>query len=224
MADSLVARVTEPLRHDENVRGVLLTGSRARGDALPGSDLDLLVLVHSATEPLFCSERVDGTLIERHVRDVARAKTRLLENPLELYSYLDGYAVYDPDSLLAELTRLAKDRFENDQTPAHEKSAIFYWLSSASLKLNAAMAAGDMQKLGYYTSINSWKVLEGFWAHNDRTMPPAGAMWAHLADLREVPEGLEASFRALFEGDSLRRAQVMLELIGWLLEREKRKP
>ena len=221
MTDNLVARVTEPLRRDENVRGVLLTGSRARGDAYPGSDLDLLVLVNSLTTPSFCSETIDGTLVERHVRDMAGAKTRLRERPVELYSYVDGYIVYDHDGLLAELTGIAKDHFESYQTPFQEKSDIFYWLKSVSLKLNAAVAAGDVQKLGYYTSLSSWKVLEGFWALNDKPMPPAGAVWAHLPNLQDVPEGLKASLRELFEGNTQRRAQVMLELTRWLLEAEK---
>ena len=224
MTDELVEDVTEPLRRDENVRGVLLTGSRARGDALPGSDLDLLVLVETSAEPSFCSEIVEGTLVERHVRDVAGAKARLLENPMELYGYLDGRAVYDPDGLLAELKEFAGNRFEDYRTPARKKSAIFYWLKSASLKLNAAMAAGDLQQLGYYSSLNSWKVLEGFWALNNKPMPPAGAVWAHLPDLQAVPTDLEASLRALFDGGTLKRAQVMLELTEWLLGHEKREP
>ena len=165
---------------------------------------------------------IDGTLVERHIWDVIGAKARLLENPVELYSYLDGCTLYDPDGLLAELEQLAGNRFETYQTPAHEKSAIFYWLKSASLKLNAAMAVGDTQKLGYYASINSWKVLEGLWAHNDKPMPPGGAVWVHLPDLQAVPEGLDGSLHELFEGDAQRRAQVMLELIGWLLAHEGR--
>ncbi len=224
MTDGLIARVIEPLRRDKNVRGVLLTGSRARGDALPGSDLDLLVLVNSLTGRSFCFEMVEGTRVERHIRDVVGAKARLLENPMELYSYLDGYAVYDLDGLLAELTKIAGNRFGNYRTPVHEKSAIFYWLKSASLKLNAAIAAGDRQKAGYYASTNSWKVLEGFWARNDKPMPPAGAVWAHISDLRDVPSDFEASLQELFEGETLRRAQVMLGLTRWLLEREKRRP
>ena len=161
MTAVLTAHVTNSLCRDKNVRGVLLTGSRARGDAYPGSDLDLLVLVNSLTGPSFCSDLVDGTPVEQHVRDVEAAETRLLRNSVELYSYLDGRALYDPDGLLAELVQTAKNRFETYQTPAHEKAAILYWLKSASLKLSAAMAAGDMQKLGYYASVNSWKVLEG---------------------------------------------------------------
>ena len=83
------------------------------------------------------------------------------------------------------------------------------------------MVVGDTQKLGYYASINSWKVLEGLWAYNDKPMPPAGAVWAHVSDLQAVPESLEVSLRELFEGDAWRRAQVMLELISWLLEAER---
>lgn len=97
----MLSRLTAELGRDENVRGILLTGSRARGDALPDSDLDLLVLVASPPAKTFVSETVDGTLVERHLRDLAGAGARLLEHPTELYSYLDGHILYDPDGSLA---------------------------------------------------------------------------------------------------------------------------
>ena len=96
MTEGLIERVTNSLCRDKDVRGVLLMGSRARGDAHPGLDLDLLVLVDSLTGPSFCAEIVADTLVERHFRDRAGAKARLLENPVELYSYLDGRTLYDP--------------------------------------------------------------------------------------------------------------------------------
>lgn len=221
MTGRLIEQVTSHLRLDNNVRGILLTGSRARGDAYPHSDPDLLVLVTSCAGPLFSSETVGGMLVEQHVRGLEEAKARLLERSLELHSYLDGCAVYDPDGLLAELTRVAKDRFVSYRTPAHEKSAIFDWLRSVRLKLSAATDAGDLQKLGHHSSLNSWKVLEGLWALNDKPTPPAGAVWAHLRDLKRRPEGLERSLRGLFEGDTAQRAKSMLELIDWLLEHDE---
>lgn len=221
MIDKLIEQVTSHLRRDNNVRGILLTGSRARGDAYPHSDLDLLVLVTSRIGPSFCSETVGGMFVEQHIRGIEEATARLLERSVELYSYLDGCPVYDPDDLLAELKRVARKRFDSYRTPADERSAIFYWLSSVRLKLSAAVDAGDLQKLGYHSSINSWKVLEGLWALNDRPMPPAGAVWAHVPDLWNVPEDLVISLRQLFEGNTLNRAQTTLGLIEWLLEREK---
>lgn len=109
-------------------------------------------------------------------------------------------------------------RFDTYRVPDREKRAIFYWLASARIKLQAAKAAGDTLKLGYYTSTNSWKVLEGLWAVNDKPTPPAGAVWAHLPDLTRRPEGLEAALHKLFGGTVEERSEAMLRLIGWLLE------
>ncbi len=206
------------LKRDENVRGVLLTGSRARGDALPGSDIDLLVLVASRPEKTFVSGISDGILVERHVRDMEGAGVRLSERPAELYSYLDGQIRYDPDGLLAELVTAAKGRFSGYQVLEGEKQAVFYWLRSASLKLRAAQAAGDTLRMGYYSSTNSWKVLEGLWALNNKPVPPAGAVWAHLPDLAVRPEGLEAALEQMFTGTTDERAGRTLELIDWVLE------
>lgn len=137
---------------------------------------------------------------------------------MELYSYLDGKILYDPGGLLAELVEVARERFNGYQVPARAKRAIFYWLQSVSVKLRAAVAANDVLKMGYYTSVNSWKVLESFWAINDKPTPPAGAVWAHLPDLTRRPEGLDVSLQALFCGDTEGRARVMLGLIIWVLD------
>lgn len=215
MLDALVGE----LKRDPDVRGVLLTGSRARGDARPGSDIDLLVLVASKPERTFISETLNGVLVERHVRDMEGARARLSARPVELYSYLDGRVRHDPDGLLAELVEAAKERFSGYRVSDGEKQAIFYWLKSASLKLRTARAAGDTLKMGYYASTNSWKVLEGLWALNDKPVPPAGAVWAHLPDLTLRPERLEASLKQMFTGTTDERAGRTLELIDWVLER-----
>lgn len=185
--------------------------------------MDLLVLVGSRFKKAFVSETLDGVLVERHVRDVGEARVRL-ERPMELYSYLDGHILYDPDGHLAELVEMAKDRFRRYRTLLKEKQAVFYWLRSAGIKLRAALAAGDSLKMGYHSSINSWKVLEGLWALNDKPMPPAGAVWAHLLELTRKPEGLEASLRQMFTGTAEERAEKTLELIGWLLEQTAETP
>lgn len=211
-------------RRDPNVRGVLVTGSRARGDALPGSDIDLLVLTALQPEKTFVSETRDGVLVERHVRDVEAARSRLSERPLELYSYLDGRILYDPDGHLAGLVEVARDRFERYRTPPREKQAILYWLGSVNIKLRAALAAGDSLKTGYYASVNSWKVLEGLWALSYKPVPPAGAVWAHLPDLTRRPEGLETALKQMFTGTAEERAGRTLELIGWLLEQPDTTP
>lgn len=210
--------LTEELTRDPNVRGVMLTGSRARGDALPGADVDLLVLVASPPEKTFVSETVDGTFVERHFRDLEGARARLLERPMELYSHLDGEILYDPDGSLAELAELASDRFRHYRVPEKERQAIVYWLGSVQLKLEVATAAGDALKMGYYASTNSWKVLEGLWALNGKPVPPAGAVWAHLPDLTKRPEELEGTLQRLFKGTAEERSEAMLGLIGWTLE------
>ena len=214
----MLAHLTGALQRDPDVRGVLLTGSRARGDALPGSDIDLLVLVASPPEKTLVSETINGRLVERHFRSFEGARARLSEHPMELYSYLDGHILYDPDGALAELVGEARVRFDAYRVPEGEKRAVFYWLRSVRLKLEAAVTAGDTLKMGYYAATNSWKVLGGLWAVNDKPVPPAGAVWAHLPDLSRRPEGLEAALERLFKGTPEERSETMLGLIGWVLE------
>jgi len=200
---------------DPEAIGLLLTGSLARGDAHPGSDVDLRVLLASERVRAFRSEFHRGIVVEQAYADVALAEAHLENNPMEVYAYLDGRILHDPTGDLARLAEAARQRFSTYHAPPEERAAIAYWLRSARLKMAAAGAAGDLRRAAYVSSTTSWPLLTGLWAANDRPMPPSGAVWAHLADLSKGPLQVEARLECLFMGEASERVQVAIDLIEW---------
>lgn len=208
----LLRESLDDLLRDRRVTAVLLTGSLARGDALPSSDLDLHVLLRSGTLPSFSSEIRGGVLIERKAADFETLRTRIDNGPMEVYSYLDGRILHDPEKQLERLCVIARNRFTAYRSAPQERREIAYWLRSASGKIVGAREAGDKLKAGYLTATTSWKILEGLWAANDKPMPPSGAVWAHLHELTDDPKPLTCWLHKLFCGDTEERTKAAIVL------------
>lgn len=217
MYEALLQEIVNETCQQADVLGVLLTGSVARGDALPGSDLDLRFILSPGHHQAFQSEVRQGILIERGFADPALAQSKLEANPMEVYAHLDGRILYDPAAILAQLRIQAQHLFDTYQVPEKEQRAIAYWLMSARLKMEAALAAHDLFKAAFIASTTSWKMLEGLWASNSKPMPPTGAVWVHLKDLSKGPTDMEALLQTLFIGETQERIQAALDVMGWVL-------
>ena len=214
---TLLKEILDQADRDSEIIGVMLSGSVARGDAYPGSDLDVHILLNNGCRRAFQSEIRQGILVECHYDDFELANSKLEKNPMKVYAYLDGRILYDPEGRLRQLVHLAGTRLEAYRISANESNAISYWLESARGKILAAKEAGDELKAAYITSVTSWKILEGIWAANEKPMPPGGAVWAHIKDLSRGPPHVEAQLRRLFEGDTLDRIGAAVEIIEWIL-------
>ena len=210
----LLAGLLAELEHEDGVTGILLAGSLARGDAVPSSDVDLIVLIADGRATEFRSERRGGILVERTYTDEATASRQLTEQPMRVYTYLDGRILMDRAGGLARLVLLARQQLGAYRTSLPEREAIAYWLRSALGKIQAAQDAGDELKAAYWTSTTAWKLLEGLWAARDRPMPPGGAVWAHLSDLDGVTPEVSERLHTLFLGSTPELVAAMVALIG----------
>ncbi len=217
MHHTLLQAIVEEMRQQDEVLGLLVTGSVARGDALAGSDLDLRCILAPGHHRAFQSAFRQGILVECSYADLVQAQSKLETNPMEVYAYLDGHILYDPAALLIHLRAQAQQCFETYHLAEKERRALAYWLLTARLKIQAALAGEDLFKAAFITSVTSWKILEGLWTVNDKPMPPQGAVWAHLKDLSYGPPQMEGIVRSLFGGDTQQRIQAALDLIGWIL-------
>jgi hypothetical protein len=215
----LLWEVLDDARRDPDVVGVMLTGSLARGDAYPGSDLDVHILLRDGCSREFHAELYHGTLVECSYADEARARSSLARDPMHVYSYLDGRILYDPQGRLQALFSAARARFEAYRVLAEEAYGIAHWLRSARIKIAAARDAGDELRAAYVASTSSWEMLRGIWAAYDKPVPPCGALWAHLHDLPAGPPDIEAWLRRLFAGDTADRISAAIEIIDWVLPR-----
>lgn len=216
---ALLQEIAEEMRQHEEILGLLVTGSVARGDALAGSDLDLRCILAPGHSRTFQSEFRQGILVERGYADMAQAQEKLETNPMEVYAYLDGQILYDPAAILTQLRAQAQHIFETYRMADQEQRALAYWLLTARLKIHAALKGENLLKAAFIASVTSWKILEGLWAANDRPMPPQGSVWVHLTDLSHGPPQVEGILRSLFGGDTHQRIQATLDLISWILAR-----
>jgi predicted nucleotidyltransferase len=214
---SLLQSIIDEAVHQEDRLGILLKGSVARGDALPGSDLDISFMLIDGNSREFQPEIRQGIMVEQSYTDMARALSQIETNPMQVYAYLDGRILYDPAGAIKQLTNQARLRFATYQTSEHERHEIAYWLQSVQLKLRVALNANDVLKAAYLSSTVSWQFLRGLWAVNNKPMPPNGSVWPHLKDLSQGPDAIEEQLYYLFCGETLQRIHTTLGLLEWIL-------
>jgi len=127
--------VVEALRREfgSGLRGVVLFGSRARGEARPESDWDLLVVADSLpSSPLERGKVLRRALLPRwRGRAVITAKTTQ-EFETEFPSYYldvatDGQILFDRDGYLQERLALIRQRIKEAGLRRQKKGRDFLW-------------------------------------------------------------------------------------------------
>ena len=78
----------------DKVNGFMLIGSVARGDAYPESDLDFYILLEDGQKK-FHSEMREDILVEYKSADFNQIQINFKNNPMELYSFLEGKTLFD---------------------------------------------------------------------------------------------------------------------------------
>lgn len=200
-------------QEDSAVEGVLVNGSVAVGTATELSDLDVLVFGQKeALEPHI----IDGVTVEIQYTTLNRAVKKLQSNPMEVYKYLDAKIGYDCGKM-QELIMYAKNIFADYCVSEQEQREITYWLKSTKLKLESAFLKKDMLCMAYLTATNTWKVLEGVWAVNQKPMPPSSSLYRRYKDLAITP--CENWFARIFVDDVYDRGNTMIAYIEWILQR-----
>jgi len=194
------------LRQDKSNRGIMLMGSVAYGTATDDSDLDILVLCNKDE---FISKYVENVFVEIHFQKLDTLRKKLESNPMEVYRYIYSRIIVD-DGKLAELSAEAHNIYCNYKTPDKEKKNIVYWLSATKSKLFSAIKSNDDMRISYLVSTNTWKVLEGVWAMNNKPIPPSSLVF-HTHNVLSLP--LDNWFEGLFVEDTLSRANTMITII-----------
>jgi hypothetical protein len=213
----LLEQILGEARGDEEITGLMLIGSVARGDAYPDSDLDLCVLLRNDCTRAFRSEPRGVTQVEWRYVNWDQAHERLAARPMEVYVYLDGRILHDPGGQFEAIAGHARDRYETYRVPAKEKRYLLHCLRSVKIKLRAAMEAGDLFKAAYAAASGAWFILEAIWAVNEKPMPPAGALLAHFRKLATKPPHDQTWLCCFFAGDAQSRIQAAVEAIDWAL-------
>ncbi len=195
---------------DKSIEGVLLIGSVAYGTATADSDLDLIVITNRNN---FESEYIDGILVEIHFATYDALLKKLDKNEQEIYKYLYSRIIID-NGKLENLIQMSKRMYENYSVPQKDFENICYWLSSTKLKLKAALNMNDETKISYLLSTNTWKMLEGVWAKNNKPMPPSSLAYQKHGCLENTPWA--NWFSDLLIGDVTLRAKHFISVIDWI--------
>jgi predicted nucleotidyltransferase len=196
----------EHLKKDKNIHSIILTGSVAYDMANEDSDLDLLVL---CDEDSFENKYIDNILVEIHFQRYQTLKKKLKTNPMEVYKYLYSKVIFD-NGEYAKLHTIAKELYDNYKTPDKERENISYWLSSTKSKLTSALNHNDYTRASYLVATNTWKLLEGIYAINNKPIPPSSLVFNKHQSLK-LP--IDNWFEKLFDENTLTRANTMIEII-----------
>lgn len=203
----------------EKVNGFMLIGSVARGDAYPDSDLDFYILLENGQKKKFRSETREGIFVEYKYADVNQILVNFKNNPMELYSFLEGEILFDKSGDLKKLKGIAISEFENYRVSSDKVKGIFHWLHSSLIKIQSALKANDELKVSYIVHTSTWTLLDGIWAVNNKPIPPAGSVLKYIKTLSIVPVNFEDYINRLFLGDTKDRIKAAMELIEWVLHK-----
>ncbi|MEA1010730.1 MULTISPECIES: nucleotidyltransferase domain-containing protein [Bacillus cereus group] len=208
--------VVETLSIDK-VNGCMLIGSVARGDAYPESDLDFYILLADGQKKEFYTETRAGILVEYKYADVNQIQVNFKNNPMELYSFLEGKVLFDKSGELKKLKEIAKHEFENYRFSCDKLKSISHWLHSSLIKIQSALKANDELKASYIVHTSIWTLLEGIWAINNKPVPPAGSVLKYIQTLPNRPNRFDEMISKVFLGDTRERISSAIFLMEWVL-------
>lgn len=207
----------------EKVNAFMLIGSVARGDAYPDSDLDFYILLKEGQKKKFHFETREDILVEYKSADFNQIQVNFKNNPMELYSFLEGKILFDKSGELKKLKEIATYEFENYRVSSDKMKGISHWLHSSLIKIQSALKANDELKASYIVQTSTWTLLEGIWAINNKPVPPAGSVLRYIQTLPNMPIHLDELLNQLFLGDTTERISSAIVLIEWVLHNLKNK-
>ncbi|PEX84605.1 nucleotidyltransferase domain-containing protein [Bacillus cereus] len=213
----LVQTIVEETLSMDKVNGFMLIGSVARGDAYPESDLDFYILLEDGQKKKFHFETREDILVEYKYADCNQIQVNFKNNPMELYSFLEGRILFDKSGELKKLKEIATYEFENYRVSSDKVKGISHWLHSSLIKIQSALKANDELKSSYIVHTSTWTLLEGIWAINNRPTPSAGSVLRYIQALPKKPIHLDKLLTNLFLGDTTKRISSAVFLIEWIL-------
>lgn len=214
---SVLAEVVEELKSDDNVLGVLLIGSLARGTARPDSDIDLIVV--QANGDRVIDRRSHGQLIvELSFRTPVEwekqfTPTRVGDESWG-YAFLDGVILHDPRGAVAKLIDRAAKAHAAYRVP---KDIVdhFVWLwSHLRPKMEAVLQSRDGTEIGWSVAVLMHPVLQTVWAVNNLPLPSLdlGCVQRHLDDLT-LPNGAPELIRTMLQEPPESALRLQLQIL-----------
>ncbi len=156
-------------------------------------------------------------LVEYKCADFNQIQLNFDNNPMELYSFLDGKILFDNKGILKQLMQIAGQKYNDYCISDKQVKGIAHWLHSTRIKIHAAMKVNDVLKASYILNTSTWVMLEGIWAINNKPIPPSSSVLVHMKKLSNRPSNLDDLLNKVFLGNTMERIHSAIIIIEWVL-------
>lgn len=211
--------VASELAAREDVLAVLISGSVARGEHQPSSDVDLLAVCTDGS-PLPTADRsVRGGLLVELIARTEAAWAERFDRPRTswLYPFLEGVIVYDTGPA-ARLAALASATLANYRTPAGVRGTLAAEFWHGQAKLDRAAGSADPREQGFWASLLVEHVVDGLYAIHNVPRAAGSRRLAYLSWLDLTPRESHL-LDTMLTGETLARFDATQQLVAHLRER-----
>ena len=208
----VLRRVVDHWKADPATKAILLVGSLARGDSLPSSDIDLVVIVKGEGVGEATHAYDGDILVETSIQSLDTIRERLTAKPKNLYGYLVGKILYDTDvaDVLAYIAGTVWDAY---RIVPEDIQIAYIWLKKIRGKLLAYMKQDNELAVGYLVAHTAAEILSNLFVRAG--CPPPGNGGAALYFMRELED--YQVVQRMYVGTTNKRAEATIELINKLL-------
>ena len=211
-----IQRFVDELAADPAVRGVILFGSHARGNARPDSDADLVILVERDQFEMGFAER-DGQKFELLRWSEAVAIRYATDNPDNAADFWQvAEILHDPDGAAARVRDHAAEMLAEGKPPMEEARREWSrWASADRLDAAAGIAEDDPPAARMVLHERVIDLTATFFDVRGEWTPPTKRRTGRIAELDPGLNGLLTAFYAdgTSFADQLALARRMLPLI-----------
>jgi hypothetical protein len=190
-----IQRFVDELAADPAVRGVILFGSHARGNARPDSDADLMILVERDQFEMGFAER-DGQKFELLRWSEAVAIRYATDNPDNAADFWQvAEILHDPDGAAARMRAHAAEMLAEGKPPMDEaRRAWSRWASDDRLDAAAGIAEDDPAAARMVLHERVIDLTGTFFDVRGEWTPPTKRRTGRIADLDPGLHGLLTAF------------------------------
>ncbi|HSX39064.1 MAG TPA: nucleotidyltransferase domain-containing protein [Candidatus Saccharimonadales bacterium] len=215
--NEIIQHLKNEYEKNPNVKAMLITGSVARGEAVHGNDLDILLV--TSGEKISKEYYEGNSLVEIGTILLPEGLEKIEKNPMRVYMFLDAKAIFDKENCLQTLQQKAHEVFDSYKSSQEDKSKSKKWLSSVVDKINASKSNGDMLKIGFQVSNVLWPLVEGLYLINNTITPASTSAFRRIKTLKNIPPDFETLWTKMLLGNLEDRTTATLKLIEFVLSK-----
>lgn len=218
MHKQIIDSLTSNHQSNKDIFALLVTGSVARKEQAPNSDLDLL-LIAKEKRP-FKEKLIDGIVIEIKTNTVDGFIKKMKVDPMNIYQWLDAKVIFDKGDVSEKIINEAKSIYENYSPDPKEISGVKKWLDSAKIKIESAKKNNDELALGFNVSNILWQIVRGLYLLNNKPVPPSTTAFRKIKELDNLPNDFNKLWKEMLTQDLTKRTEVTLKILNHLLVEE----